>query len=328
MTLLAFFLPILAAGSALFARATPQNASTFIFTNGVANLTVSLTAVSETGDLWFRLSAPTEYDWVGVGIGAKMKGALTFVTYPTKNGTSIMLSPRLSTGNTEPTYNSKIDAYKVDLDNASENYINAANDGVMQIAFVCRNCTNWSNPPLDLSDTQAPFMFAVGPVSAQTGMRWFNSPAAPLRSHSMWVQFTMDMTVATVQSPDGIAIPTLGMSTVGASSKATALAVQKHDYTSAFHAVTMCLAIGLMLPLDVIIFKLFRKIRVHIWCEAVFMVLFLVGLGLGFYVSILFVRVSFELLLTIESQTHESYNRARTSTAHTKFSDSSSLQPS
>jgi len=295
MTLLGFFLLILAAGSALFARATPQNASTFIFDESDANFTLSLTAVAETRDLWFRLSAPAEYDWVGVGIGANMKGALTFVTYPTKNGTSIMLSPRLSTGNTEPTYNSKIDAYKIDFNNASENYIDAANGGVMQISFVCRNCTNWSNPPLDLSDTQAPFMFAVGPISDRSGMRWFNSAAAPLRSHSIWAQFTMDMTVATVQSSDGISVPTLGMSTVGASSKVTALGGQNHDYSSAFHAVVMCLAIGVILPLDGILFKLFHKVKMHIWFEAVFMLLFLIGLGLGFYVSVLFVRVSFEL---------------------------------
>jgi hypothetical protein len=295
MTLLGYFL--LAAGSALLARAAPQNASTFIYSEAVANLTLSLTAVAETGDLWFTLNAPGEYDWVGVGIGPEMKGALTFVTYPAKNGTAVTLSPRLSTGNTEPTYNSNIDAYKVDLDNELENFIDAANGGPMGIVFVCRNCTNWSNPPLDLSDTKAPFMFAIGPISDQTGIRWFNSPAAPLRSHSLWGQFTMDMTVATVQSPDGIGVPTLGTSTVGASSTLTApLGVESHDYGSAFHAVAMCLAIGLIMPLDVVIYKLFRRVRMHIWFEGVVMVLFLIGLGLGFYESILYVRVSFELL--------------------------------
>jgi hypothetical protein len=299
--LLGMFLTILAAGSALLVNAAPQNASTFIYADTAANLTLSLTAVAETSDLWFRLSAPAEYDWIGVGIGSEMKGALTFVTYPSKNGTTITLSPRLSTGKTEPTYNSKIDAYKVDLNNASENYINAANGGVMQIAFVCRNCTNWSNPPLHLSDTKAPFMFAVGPVSTQNGMRWFNSLSAPLRSHSMWGRFTIDMTVATVQSPDGISVPTLGMSTVGASSTVTSLGIQKHDYISAFHAITMCLAIGLIMPLDVVIFKLFRRVRMHICFEVVVMLLFLAGLGLGFYASTLFVRVSFELICTKET---------------------------
>src|SRR5262249_54166112 len=117
--------------------------------------------------------------------------------------------------------------------------------------------------------------------------------------------------------------PTLGMSTIGASSKPTSLGVQSHDYGSAFHAITMCLAIGLIMPLDVVIFKLFRKVRMHICFQVLVMLFFLAGLGLGFYESVLFVRVSFELLCTREWQAHELYNRARTSTAHTKSSDSS-----
>lgn len=222
-----------------------------------------------------------------------MKGALTFLTYPTKNGSTVMLSPRMSTGNTEPTYDPKINAYKVDFNNKSENYIDAANGGVMQVAFVCRNCTNLSNPPLNLGDTNAPFMFAVGPISDQTGNRWSDSPAAPLRSHSIWSQFTMDMKVATVQSPDGISVPALGTSPTATGSTQTGLRIQNHDYSSAFHAVTMCLAIGLIMPLDVVTFKLFRKIRMHILFESMVMLFFLAGLGLGFYVSTLFVRVKF-----------------------------------
>jgi hypothetical protein len=117
----------------------------------------------------------------------------------------------------------------------------------------------------------------------------------------MWGRFTIDMTVATVQSPDGISVPTLGISTVGASSTVTSLGIQSHDYVSAFHAVTMCLAIGLIMPLDVVMFKLFRRVRMHICFEAVVMLLFLAGLGLGFYASTLFVRVSFELLCSRET---------------------------
>lgn len=283
----------MAAGSVLFGRvAAQQNASTFIFSETVANITLSLTSVASTGDLWFRLAAPAEYDWVAIGIGPQMKGALTFVTYPAKNGTAITLSPRLSTGHTEPEYHSTINAYKVDPANATENFIDAANGGVMQIAFVCKNCTNWSNPPLDLTNTAAPFMFAVGPISDQTGMRWFNSPSAPLRSHSIWGQFTMDMTVAMVQSPDGITVPQLGKSTGGASKTVTKLGNDPHDYGSAFHAVTMCLAIGLLMPLDAIIYKLFRRIRIHIWLQGIVLALFMIGLGLGIWVSMWFVRVS------------------------------------
>ena len=301
----------MAAGSALLAPvAAQQNASTFVFSETVANLTLSLTAVAQTGDLWFRLEAPAEYDWVAIGIGSQMKGALTFVTYPSKNGTAITLSPRLSTGHTEPEYNSKIDAYKVDLTNHTENFVDAANGGVMQMAFVCRNCTNWPSPPLDLSDTSAPFMFAVGPISDQTGMRWFNSPSAPLRSHLMWGQFTMDMTVATVQSPEGVTVPQLQNFTVGASNNVTRIQNDPYDYGSAFHAITMCLAVGLFLPFDVLVFKLFRKIRFHMWTQGITLGLFIIGLGLGFWVAPLFVRVSwYRWKMLVESNAHISQSK-------------------
>lgn len=283
----------MAAGSALFATVSAQqNASTFIFSENVANFTLSLTAVAETGDLWFRLEAPAEYDWVAIGIGPQMKGALTFITYPSKNGTAITLSPRLSTGNTEPEYNSNINAYKVDITNRTENFIDAANGGVMQMAFVCRSCINWSTPPLDLTSTQAPFMLAVGHISDQTGMRWFDSPSAPLRSHSTWAQFTMDMTVATVQSADGVTVPQLRDFIVGASANATKVHNDPYDYGSAFHAITMCLAVGLFIPFDALVLKVFRKIKFHFWMQGITLTLFVIGLGLGFWIATWYVRVS------------------------------------
>jgi hypothetical protein len=71
----------------LSAQAVSLNSSTFVYSQSVANITFTLTAVSDTNDLIFRLSAPAEYDWVAVGVGPSMKGALIFMVYPAKNGT-------------------------------------------------------------------------------------------------------------------------------------------------------------------------------------------------------------------------------------------------
>jgi hypothetical protein len=65
------------------------NSSTFVYSQEVANITFTLTAVADTSDLIFRLSAPAEYDWVAIGVGASMKDALIFMVYPAKNGTGI-----------------------------------------------------------------------------------------------------------------------------------------------------------------------------------------------------------------------------------------------
>jgi hypothetical protein len=55
----------------------------------IANITFTVTAVADTSDLIFRLSAPAEYDWVAIGVGTSMKDALIFMVYPAKNGTGI-----------------------------------------------------------------------------------------------------------------------------------------------------------------------------------------------------------------------------------------------
>jgi hypothetical protein len=68
------------------ALAAAMNSSTYFFSQESSNITFTLTAAADTGDLFFRLIAPGSYDWVSIGIGSSMKDALTFITYPSKNG--------------------------------------------------------------------------------------------------------------------------------------------------------------------------------------------------------------------------------------------------
>ncbi|KAE9977798.1 hypothetical protein EG328_001831 [Venturia inaequalis] len=274
------------------AAQSSQNASTFIFKSDAATLSLSLTAVAQTGDLFFRLSAPAEYDWVGFGIGGRMKGALTFISYSCKNGSAVTVSPRLSSGHTEPEYSSEIQVEKISGANVTaSNFIDAAQGGQMLVSFVCRNCTRWSDPPLDLMSRDAPFIFAAGPVSDGTPNRWSNSPAAPLRSHSIHAKFTIDMRIATVQSGDGITIPQSANATFGASG-VTDVQLKSHDWTSAIHAISMCLAFGLFYPLDALVTRVFhsKAKKIHMAMQAFIVTLFLVGISLGFSISMQFVR--------------------------------------
>lgn len=63
------------------------NSATFCYsTERGASFTTTLTVAEDTNDLFFRVSAPTAYDWVAVGIGAQMKGAMMLIMYPTANG--------------------------------------------------------------------------------------------------------------------------------------------------------------------------------------------------------------------------------------------------
>jgi hypothetical protein len=69
------------------ALAASMNSSTFFTTQQGWNITFTLTAAADTGDLFFRMIGPGGYDWISIGIGTSMKDALTFITYPAYNGT-------------------------------------------------------------------------------------------------------------------------------------------------------------------------------------------------------------------------------------------------
>jgi hypothetical protein len=51
------------------------------------NVTISLTAAKDTGDIYFVTSAPAGYDWFSFGLGDQMKGGIMFVMYSTTNQT-------------------------------------------------------------------------------------------------------------------------------------------------------------------------------------------------------------------------------------------------
>ena len=162
---------------------------------------------------------------------------------------------------------------------------------MIAISGVCYNCTNWSNPPLDLTSTAAPFLFAVGPISDGTSARWSNLPDAPLRRHTLYGQFSMDMTKATVQSGNGSLVPTMSNATNGAHETAP-VGIMMHDYPSTWHALLMCLVVAIIIPFDSMLLRLFHKTLIHYILEAISMIFLIIGLGLGFYISTWFVRVS------------------------------------
>ena len=60
------------------------------------------TATSGNGDIYFRISASTTYEWVALGQGSQMAGSNIFVVYTSSNGQNITVSPRLATGHVMP----------------------------------------------------------------------------------------------------------------------------------------------------------------------------------------------------------------------------------
>jgi Cytochrome domain of cellobiose dehydrogenase len=60
------------------------------------------TAENGSGDIYFQISGPTTMSWIGFGQGSQMKGSNIFMIYANAAGTNVTLSPRLGTGNQQP----------------------------------------------------------------------------------------------------------------------------------------------------------------------------------------------------------------------------------
>jgi hypothetical protein len=170
------------------------------------------------------------------------------------------------------------------------------------LTAICRNCTSWSNPPLDLTSTSAPFMFAFGPINDQTTAGWFNGAASgsarwsnsltnPLRSHTIYGTFTMNMQQATVQTNPALQLPALGISNNGANLTGN-VNIESFDFLSGGHAILMCLVFAFIMPLEFILRMFIKWIGLRIFFTSISIIVFIAGLVLGFLVSPQFLRVS------------------------------------
>ncbi|KAI1025137.1 hypothetical protein LB504_009669 [Fusarium proliferatum] len=95
----------IAAALALFAGSS--SASPTSYCNGKSNkicytwAVPSSTASSSSGNLFIRIQAPVEYQWVGLGTGDKMSGSTMFVIYQDGTG-KVTLSTRIGHGHEMP----------------------------------------------------------------------------------------------------------------------------------------------------------------------------------------------------------------------------------
>jgi hypothetical protein len=90
-----------------------------------------LTAQNGAGNIFLSLSGPTTFRWIGLGIGSSMTNADMFIMYTDGNG-NVTLSPRFSTGDSQPQYDQDLD---VELLGGS-----GIENGVMTANIRCGNC--------------------------------------------------------------------------------------------------------------------------------------------------------------------------------------------
>jgi cytochrome b len=268
-----------------FAAGNTSDSSTFVFRSSSTDQTFvfALNAVEATGDLYFHLEAPAGQAWAAVGIGSEMKDALIFTAYASGNDTGVTISPRIATGHSEPSY-----AKDVDLQQIWPEELNGSNtigsDGRLRADAVCRNCTSWlsGKGKLDLTNTGAPFIFAVGPSKEMRS----SSLTASMRRHDFYGHFTMNMTAAISLEDGAVPLPNSKNGTYdlsGASGAKDMTADSSH--APAAHALIMLGSFVFLFPLGSLVLKVLHKALWHGIVQIIAVVLITVGFGLGIYIS-------------------------------------------
>jgi hypothetical protein len=71
-------------------------------------------STSSTGTVYFQISGPSSFAWIGMGLGTQMTGANIFTIYQAANGQNITLSPRKGSGHVMPSPDNSLQATLLD----------------------------------------------------------------------------------------------------------------------------------------------------------------------------------------------------------------------
>ena len=140
--------------AAVFQDSSASLDGQFVF---AVNLHQPNTTDNATSDLYLHMSAPSTYQWMGVGLGRTMddgEGTVMWIAYPSQNGTGLTLSVRLGyEGHREPSYTQTSQSI-VDGpfgceqiwgdDMVDGNKVTNGTNGTMTPNAVCRNVPTWN----------------------------------------------------------------------------------------------------------------------------------------------------------------------------------------
>jgi hypothetical protein len=278
-------LPVLSFFSLQVSAASGSNASSvfvYSYAPDATSFVFALSVDAPNGDVYFHLSAPSGNSWAGVGIGSEMKESLFFIAYASKNGTGVTLSPRTASGESEPSYYSKVTCdlvYANDLPGANTvtdggyETVTSGGNGTIQVDAVCHNATSWTvggkSNSLSTTSTKQDFIFAVGPGTTGNDGSGINSDSlsADLRRHDFYGHFTMDMTKASTTTSGAASVPrpndasnssyTLENASAATNTKAD------NDPAPAIHAFVMCFTFVIIFPLGSLVLRALNSVKGH-----------------------------------------------------------------
>lgn len=234
--------------------------------------TFSINLPEESEDVNFFLSSPL-FSWFGIGFSSSMAGSPMLLFYASADGKGVTVSPRYSTGETEPAYNSTM---KVAIAGST------VNNGTFTVAGTCSGCRQWGSD----SSTQ-PFILAWG---ADADFLATDDLATRVKQHSGYGHFEMDIKQAT--GPGGTDM-LLALDATNSSNGARLdgdLQADTSNHGGLAHGVVMALATLVIAPVDVLTASALSRWPVlHVITSTGMTAFLLAGMGLGIQMSRLYV---------------------------------------
>lgn len=259
-------------------RFCPGNAADVCYSVGVP----ASSAESETGNIYFQISAPASYQWVALGTGTGMAGSNMFVMYQDGRG-NVTLSPRLGGNHVMPTLDTSADAARLTVLAGS----GVSADGDTMTANVrCANCESWSGGgDLDLQSAESSWIGAwrKGSSLATT------SRSASIVQHDDTVIFEFDLTKAVLSTDSNPFVVAAATGDGGGSadddgdgSGVTVTASnQNGNPTLVAHGVIMAIVFVILYPLGALLMPILGRWWAHAAFQTVVWLLMWAGFGLG-----------------------------------------------
>ncbi|KAK3897603.1 hypothetical protein C8A05DRAFT_38837 [Staphylotrichum tortipilum] len=150
------------------------------------NTIVSINLPPNSDDINFYVSTPNFYQYTAIAFGAAMPDALMLVMYASADAKGVTVSPRTTSGHTEPVHDPSI---RLALHSST-----ITDNQDMIVNATCLGCRRHPVPVTAAS----PMLFAIGPSLELSS----DDPDARIRRHTGYAHFTIDLLRAT--GPGGI----------------------------------------------------------------------------------------------------------------------------
>jgi hypothetical protein len=159
---------------------------------------------------------------------------------------------------------------------------NMNHDGMLYVSARCTNCTALAKSKIDLTSTAQPFIFALGEPGR------FPSTMAmdgPLRRHSYYGMFTMDVAAATDDGGDD----PISLHDENENSMFLNF-TEDTDVPDMIHALVLLVAFLVVFPLGALSIGILKSVKVHMILQSIGLALGVIGAASGLYLSTLYNR--------------------------------------